>query len=321
MKLQTRDIQTDGLTQRILEAGSGPLVLLVHGFPELGVSWRAQVQALAAAGYHAVAPDMRGYGGTDKPEGRDAYSILNLVGDMVDLVRALGQTSCVVVGHDWGAPVAWHCALMRPDVFTAVFALSVPFQPRRPKGPPTEAMAAITKRAGLGELYINQFQAPEAHLAFEADVATGLRRGFYAYDGATPPERQSTGFIPEGETFISTVPEDATLPPWMTPEHFAEYVDAFSAGGFKRPLDWYRNLDRNWALTAWLQDARIVVPAAFVVGERDPVRHYAGQHEAGLKDWAPDLRLQVVVPGAGHWIQQERPDEVNRLLLEFLKGL
>lgn len=321
MKLQTRHIQTDGLSQQILEAGSGPLVLLIHGFPELGVSWRAQVQALAEAGYHAVAPDMRGYGGTDKPEDRDAYSILNLVGDMVDLVRALGETSCVVVGHDWGAPVAWHCALMRPDVFTAVFGLSVPFQPRRPKGPPTAAMAAITKRAGLGELYINQFQAPDAHLAFEADVATGLRRGFYAYDGATPPGRQSTGFIPEGETFISTVPADATLPPWMTPEHFAEYVDAFSAGGFKGPLDWYRNLDRNWALTAWLQDARIAVPAAFVVGERDPVRHYAGQHEAGLKDWAPDLRLQVVVPGAGHWIQQERPDEVNRLLLEFLKGL
>jgi pimeloyl-ACP methyl ester carboxylesterase len=210
---------------------------------------------------------------------------------------------------------------MRPDVFTAVFGLSVPFQPRRPRGPPTAAMAALAKRAGLGELYINQFQAPDAHLAFEADVADGLRRGFYAYDGATPPERQSTGFIPEDESFISTVPEDAILPPWMSDAHFAEYVEAFAAGGFKGPLDWYRNLDRNWALTAWLQDARIAVPAAFVVGERDPVRHYAGQHEAGLKDWAPDLRLQVVVPGAGHWIQQERPDEVNRLLLEFLGGL
>jgi len=319
--MQTRHIKTDGLTQQILEAGSGPLVLLIHGFPELGISWRAQVQALAKAGYHAVAPDMRGYGGTDKPDPRAAYSILHLIGDMVDLVRALGETECVVVGHDWGAPVAWHCALTRPDMFRAVFGLSVPFQPRRPKGPPTAAMAAISKRLGLGELYISQFQADDAHAVFEADVATGLRKGFYAYDGSTTTDRQSTGFIPEGETFISTVPDDAPLPPWMTPEHFAEYVEAFSAGGFRGPLDWYRNLDRNWSLTAHLQDARIHVPAAFVVGERDPVRHYAGQHEAGLKDWLTYLRVQVIVPGAGHWIQQERPAEVNQLLLEFLGQL
>ncbi|WP_372707823.1 alpha/beta fold hydrolase [Brevundimonas sp.] len=317
--MQTRLIQTDGLRQHILEAGSGPLVLLIHGFPELGISWRAQVQALADAGFHAVAPDMRGYGGTDKPEDVSAYSILHLVGDMVDLVRALGETSCIVVGHDWGAPIAWHCALMRPDMFRAVFGLSVPFQPRRPKGPPTAAMAAISKRLGRGDLYISRFQAEDAHQAFDADPATALRKAFYAYDGATPDGWQSTGFVPEGETFISIVPEDATLPPWMSEAHFREYVDTFATGGFKGPLDWYRNLDRNWALTAHLQDALICVPAAFVVGERDPVRHYAGQHEAGLKDWVPDLRMQVVVPGAGHWIQQERADEVNRLLMVFIR--
>ena len=314
----TRHIQTDRLKQSILEAGSGPLVLLIHGFPELGISWRAQVDALAAAGFHAVAPDMRGYGGTDKPAETSAHGILDLVGDMTDLVRALGETSCVVVGHDWGAPVAWHCALLRPDLFRAVFGLSVPFQPRRPKGPPTAAMAAISKRAGLGDLYISRFQAPDAHLEFDADPAAALRKAFFAYDGATPDGRQSTGFFPEGETFLSTIPDDATLPPWMSEAHFAEYVAAFAAGGFKGPIDWYRNLDANWAATAFLQDARIRVPAAFVVGERDPVRHYAGAAEAGLKDWAPDLRLQQVIPGAGHWIQQERPDEVNRLLLDFL---
>jgi pimeloyl-ACP methyl ester carboxylesterase len=317
--MQPRQIQTDGLRQQILEAGSGPLVLLIHGFPELGTSWRAQVEALAAAGFHAVAPDMRGYGGTDKPEAREAYSILHLVGDMVDLVRALGETSCVVVGHDWGAPVAWHCALTRPDLFRAVFGLSVPFQPRRPRGPPTAAMAAISRRLGMGDLYISRFQADDAHAAFDADPAGALRRMFHAYDGATPDGRQSTGFIPEGQSFLSTVSDDAPLPPWMNEHHFAEYVEAFSAGGFRGPLDWYRNLDRNWSLTAHLQDARIQVPAAFVVGDRDPVRHYAGAHEAGLKDWVPDLRMQVVVPGAGHWIQQERADEVNRRLLDFLR--
>lgn len=317
--MQTRHIQTDGLRQQILEAGSGPLVLLIHGFPELGISWRAQVEALAAAGFHAVSPDMRGYGGTDRPEDRDAYSILHLMGDMVDLVRALGQTSCVVVGHDWGAPVAWHCALTRPDLFRAVFGLSVPFQPRRPKGPPTAAMAVISKRLGRGDLYINRFQADDAHTVFDADPAMALRKAFYSYDGATPDDHQSNGFIAADETFISTVPDDAPLPPWMSEARFAEYVAAFSTSGFRGALDWYRNLDRNWALTAHLQDARIAVPAGFMVGERDPVRHYAGQHEAGLRAWAPDLRMQVVVPGAGHWIQQERAETVNRQLLEFLR--
>ena len=156
--MQSRLIKTDGLNQQVLEAGEGPLVLLIHGFPELGISWRAQVQALAEAGFHAVAPDMRGYGGTDKPADQEDHTILHLVGDMVDLVRALGEEQAVVVGHDWGSAVAWHCALMRPDVFRAVAGLSVPFQPRRPKGPPTAAMAAISKRAGLGDLYIIRFQ-------------------------------------------------------------------------------------------------------------------------------------------------------------------
>ncbi|HEY1224668.1 MAG TPA: alpha/beta hydrolase [Brevundimonas sp.] len=319
--MRSRLLKTDGLTQQVLEAGSGPLVLLIHGFPELGVSWRAQVEALAAAGYHAVAPDMRGYGGTDKPEGKDAYAILNLVGDMVDLVRAMGETSCIVVGHDWGAPVAWHCALMRPDMFRAVAGLSVPFQPRRPGGPPTPAMAAITKRAGLGDLYISRFQAPDAHEQADSDPATALRKMFYAYDGATPDGRQSTGFMPDGVSMLDSIADDATLPPWLSEDHFAEYVTAFTAGGFRGPIDWYRNLDRNWILTAFLQDAKIAQPSLFIVGERDPVRHYAGAHEASLKDWLTDLRGQHVLPGAGHWLQQERAVEVNRLLLDFLAGL
>jgi pimeloyl-ACP methyl ester carboxylesterase len=264
---------------------------------------------------------MRGYGGTDKPGRTEDHTILHLVGDMVDLVRALGRTECTVVGHDWGAPVAWHCALMRPDLFTAVAGLSVPFQPRRPGGPPTPAMAALARRAGKGELYMNQFQAVDAHLIFEGDVAKGLRKGFYSYDGATPDDRQSTGFIAPGHDFVSDVPDDATLPPWMSPAHFAEYVSAFGAGGFKGPIDWYRCLDLNWSLTAFLQGQRIRQPSMFMVGQRDPVRHYAGQHEAGLKNWLTDLRSQIVLPGAGHWLQQERPDEVNAALIGFLKSL
>ncbi len=316
--MRQRHLRTDRLNHRILEAGEGPLILLVHGFPELSISWRAQVEALADAGFHVVAPDMRGYGGTDKPAEREAFSILDLVGDLVALVGALKAERCVVVGHDWGAAVAWHCALMRPDLFTAVAGLSVPFQPRRAKGPPTAAMAALAQRTGR-DLYIRRFQPDDAHLAFDADPAAALRKMFHAYDGAS--ERQSTGFLAEGESLISSVPDDVPLPPWMSEAHLAEYVAGFADGGFRAPLDWYRCLDLNWSLTAWLQDARIRVPAAFMVGERDPVRHYAGAHEAAMKDWIPDLREQRVLPGAGHWIQQERPDEVNAFLLDFLRGL
>ncbi len=316
--MQSRLIRTNGLTQQVLEAGEGPVVLLVHGFPELGISWRAQVEALAAAGYRAVAPDMRSYGGTDKPKGPANHTILHLVGDMVDLVRALETETCVVVGHDWGAPVAWHCALLRPDVFTAVAGLSVPFQPRRPKGPPTAAMAAISQRAGLGDLYISRFQAPDAHAALDADPATTLRKLFWAYDGATPAGKRSTGFMPEGVELLDTIDDAATLPPWLEPAHFEVYVGAFTAGGFAGPLDWYRALDLNWAQTRFLQDQKIRQPALFVVGENDPVRLYAGAHEAGLKDWVPGLTRSVVLPGAGHWLQQERPEAVNALLLEFL---
>nr|WP_314432867.1 alpha/beta hydrolase [uncultured Brevundimonas sp.] len=323
--MRTRLIKTDGLIQQVLEAGyeadDAPLVLLIHGFPELGVSWRAQVQALSQAGCHVAAPDMRGYGGTEKPERAADYSILHLVGDMVDLVRALGKDACVVVGHDWGAPVAWHCALLRPDLFTAVAGLSVPFQPRRSHGPPTPAMAAISKRAGLGDLYISRFQAPDAHVALEADPATTLRKLFWAYDGATPADKRSTGFMPEGVDLLETVDDGATLPPWMSQDHFEEYVAAFEAGGFDGPLNWYRAMDLNWSLTAFVQGRKISVPALFVVGADDPVRHYAGNAEAGLKDWVPNLTRTVVVPGAGHWIQQERADEVNGLLLEFVSGL
>jgi len=319
--MQTRLIKTEGLSQQVLEAGEGPLVLLIHGFPELGVSWRAQVEALGAAGYRAVAPDMRGYGGTERPQGVAAYSILNLVGDMVDLVRALGARTCTVVGHDWGAPVAWHCALLRPDIFTAVAGLSVPFQPRRPGGPPTPAMAALARKAGQGDLYINRFQAPDAHRDLEADPATTLRKLFFAYDGATPAERRSTGFMPEGVSLLDSIDDAATLPPWMSQDHFQEYVDAFAAAGFDGPLNWYRALDLNWSLTAFVQDQRIAVPALFVVGENDPVRHYAGRQEATMKDWVPKLARMEVLPGAGHWIQQERADAVNALLLDFLAGL
>ena len=319
--MKTHSLKTATLTQQVIEAGSGPLVLLIHGFPELSISWRAQIQAMAQAGYRVVAPDMRGYGGTLGPQRTEDHTLLHLVGDMVALVQALGETQAVVVGHDWGAPVAWHCALLRPDMFRAVAGLSVPFQPRSDRGPPIAAMKAITARAGLGDLYIVRFQDMTDQIEFDGDPETALRKMFWAYDGATLADARSTGFIPPGRSLLQTVSDEASRPPWMSEALLAEYVAAFAARGFKQPMDWYRCLDRNWALTGFVQGQKITVPALFMVGEKDPVRHYAGRHEATLGDWVTDLRGSHVIPGAGHWLQQERPDQVSRLLLEFLAAL
>lgn len=323
--IRRETVQTDGLSQSVLTAGDGPLVLLVHGFPELAISWTAQIEALAAAGYRVVAPDMRGYGASALTEGAptrtEDFSIFHLVGDLVDLVRALGEREAVIVGHDWGASVAWSAALMRPDLFRAVAGLSVPFQPRTVAGPPTRLMREASAKLGLGELYIVSFQNVVAYGPFDLDPETALRKCFWSFDGATPRDRQSTGFLPTGKPMLETISDEASLPPWMSPEHFADYVAAFTASGFKRPLDWYRNIDRNWELTAHLQGKTVEQPSLFIVGENDPVRHYAGRHEKGLPDWLRDLRGQMVIPGAGHWIQQERPDAVNAALLGFLAGL
>jgi len=316
--MQSRLIETDTIRQHVWEAGKGPLVVLCHGFPELGYSWRHQVEALAEAGYRAVAPDMRGYGRTDKPLAVEAYTVLHLVGDMVALVAALGEKDAIVVGHDWGAPVAWHCGLLRPDIFKAVFALSVPFQPRNPKGRPIDLMRAITAKLGLGELYIVDFQRPDAEDEFDRDVETALRTGFFGYDGATPADQRSTGFLKDGESFLQSVKGPVTNPPWMRHEDLQVYVEAFDQGGFAGPINWYRNLDRTWELTAWMQGRKVDVPSFFMVGENDPVRNYTGLAEASLKTAVRDLRGKTVVKGAGHWLQQERPDEVNAALLGFI---
>lgn len=318
--MQSRLIKTNTTTQHIWEAGAGPLVVFCHGFPELGWSWRHQVEAVAAAGYHAVAPDMRGYGGTDAPEGVEAYGVLNLVGDMVALVQALGETQAVVVGHDWGAPVAWACALLRPDMFKAVACLSVPFNPRRANRPPIPTFRAMAKAMGK-DFYMLRFQEPDAEAEFEADVEKGLTTAFWSYDGATPDDRRGSGFLEPGVSFLGAMGEGASRPPWMSAEDLKVYVDAFTAKGFTGPINWYRNMDRNWELGAFHQDKKVSVPALFMVGEKDPVRGYSGSGEAELEQWVPDLRGKLIVPGAGHWLQQERPDEVNDALVGFLKGL
>ena len=299
----------------VVEEGEGPLVLLCHGFPESWYSWRHQIPALAAAGYHVVAPDMRGYGQTDRPEPIEQYTQLHHVGDMVGLLDALGERTAVIVGHDWGSPVAWNAALMRPDRFRAVASLSVPF-PQRAPIQPTRALAHM---AGGGFMYMLYFQAPGvAEAELERDPRDTIRRVLYSGSGDLPPDRGWRAVAPRRSTFLEGLDDPAVLPGWLTDADVDFYAGEFHRTGFRGGLNWYRNLDRTWELLAPWAGATIRVPALFVAGDRDLVLTMAKTALDRMPETVPTLRKSVILPGCGHWTQQERPAEVNALLLEFL---
>ncbi len=302
----------------VAEQGSGPLVVLLHGFPESWYSWRHQFAPLAAAGYRVVAPDQRGYGGTDRPEAIDAYTQLHLVGDVIGLLDALGEQSAVLVGHDWGAPVAWNTALLRPDRIRGVAGLSVPYVPRGT----VEPVEAYRKRIG-DRFYMLYFQEPgRAEAALERDVKTSLRRLLTGASGDAPPGVGWPAVIPEGSDIVEAIPEPETLPAWLTEFDLEVFAQAFEAG-FGGGLNWYRNLTRSWELMAAWKGAPLLVPALYMVGDRDGVYHFmeVERRLPLLSSWMPGLTRTVVLPGCGHWTQQERPAEVNSALLEFLAGL
>lgn len=312
-----RDVAANGITLRVTGQGEGPLVLLCHGWPELAHSWRHQIPALAAAGYRVVAPDMRGYGGSSAPQEVDAYAITDLVGDMVALVAALGETRAAIVGHDWGAMVAWSAALMRPDLFHAVAAMSVPFRARHPDAPPLKLLRAAG-REDFYWFYFNRKGEPEAE--FERDLRSAMRRVLVCGSGDAPAGRTLGLTVPPGRGFLDGCEDPAELPAWLSEADVEVYVEAFRKSGMRGAFNWYRNLDRNWALTAPFQGAKVRPPALFVAGTRDGViasamgRAHLEQMDASL----PNLRAKVMIDGGGHWIQQERPDEVNAALLRFL---
>ena len=313
----SRDIAVNGITLHVTEQGQGPLVLFCHGWPELAYSWRHQLKALANGGYHAVAPDMRGYGRSDAPAEIGAYTILHMVGDMVALVAALGETQAVIVGHDWGAPIAWASAMLRPDLFRAVAALSVPHRGRGPGAP-----LASLRAAGITRFYQQYFQEPGvAEAEFERDVGETVQRilgagGFGGRGG------DQVMMVPESG-FLSLVPHPDKLPGWLTEQDLAVWTENFTRSGFRGGLNYYRNIDRNWELMAPWQGAKIMQPALFIGGTHDVVLHpkFAGPALKTMPEHVPNLRDTVLLEGAGHWVQQERPGEVNAALIGFLRGL
>ena len=310
-----RRVATNGIELNIAEQGEGPLVLMCHGFPESWYSWRHQFQALADAGYHAVAPDMRGYGASDKPEALAAYNQVEVVHDIIGLIPALGHKSAIVLGHDWGGPTAWSCALNHPDRVTAVGVLSVPFSPRA-DNPPLETLKAIFKDQFFYQLY---FQDPGiAEAEFEADVRTSLRKFYHM--GSAQMEVSVLAPKPADADMLSDLPDPEQMGAWLTDADLDFYVNEFASSGFRGPLNYYRNMNLTWELTA---DAptRIEQPALFVAGEQDGVIIMAAEALKAMPQFLGDLRVSELIPGVGHWTQQEAPEAVNRYLVDLLANL
>lgn len=293
---------------------------MCHGFPESWYSWRHQLTALADAGFHAVAPDQRGYGHSDKPEAIDEYTILHLVGDIVGLVRALDEGPAVVAGHDWGAPVAWNCAMLRPDVFQAVIALSVPLSPRG-SNPPMKTMKAAFGDRFFYQLY---FQTPGvAEHELQHDVAQTMRKMLFGASGSINRSNMMnrTGIPHESAYMLERMPDPGDdLPDWLTTEDIEYFTKEFQHAGFRGGLNWYRNMDRNWELSGAFQGMKVNQPALFVTGERDVVP-YDANSKAIMQTVVPNLRNAIVLDGIGHWTQQEAADDVSDAMIEFLNGL
>jgi pimeloyl-ACP methyl ester carboxylesterase len=292
-----QQIQLGEIELHVAECGEGEPVLLLHGFPELWYSWRHQMQAIAASGRRAIAPDLRGFGGSSSPEAIEAYDIEQLTGDLVGLLDALEIDAATVVGHDWGSDLAWKFALTKPQRVSAVVGISVPYVPRAPAAPTT------LMREHIGEdFYIVWIQEPgAAEAALSADVRRTLAtREVWNAEWAARHDEPPT-------------------PPWMSDDDLRLYVDEFTRTGFTGGLNWYRNLDRNWEQLAAYDGRTIDQPALFITGSRDPVRAFM-PHEA-MTGSVTDLRDVVIIDGAGHWVQQECPEEVDEALIGFFDKL
>ena len=311
-----RLIETNGIRLHVAEQGEGPLIILCHGFPECWYSWRHQLPALAEAGFRAVAFDMRGYGRSDCPQEVEKYTVLHNVGDVVGLIDALDAKQAVIAGHDVGAAVAWQAALLRPDRFRGVIALGPPFQPRAFGGsaPPTTRMPQ-NETAVFYQLF---FQTPEAEAALGRDLHGTFRSQFYALSGDMPPSARvfAAGMVPR-KGFSLTGP--ASLPAWITESDIDVYVAEFTRSGFRGALNWWRNIDRGWELMAAFDGAAVNVPALYIVGDRDMLVGVFQQAIAKQSTLVPKLRPAMMLPGCGHWTQQERASEVNAAMIDFLR--
>lgn len=315
-----RMIATNGIRLHVAEQGKGPLVILMHGFPECWYSWRHQLRALADAGFHAVAFDLRGYGRSDSPQEIEKYTVLHYVGDLMGLLDAYGANQAVIAGHDVGAAIAWQAALLRPDRFKGVIALGPPFRPRAfgsGSAPPTTLMPH-NENAVFYQLY---FQTPESEAALGRDIRRMFRSQFYSLSGDRPSSVAggfAAGMMPRKGAPLT---DPASLPPWITESDIDVYVAELTRSGFRGATNWWRNIDRSWELMAPFDGAVVSVPALYIVGARDMLVAIFQQAITKQSAFVPKLQPAMMLSGCGHWTQQERAPEVSAAMVDFLRKI
>lgn len=316
-------IETNGVRLNVAAQGAGPLVLLLHGFPETSYAWRHQLAGLSSAGFRAVAPDLRGFGLSDCPLESGRYTTLDIIGDLVGILDALGETTAVVVGNDWGATIAWQAAQLRPDRFRAVVALGVPMMDRAPITP--SRLFPQTEQAWFYTHYFSQPGQAESELEF--DVAAALRKLYFWASGDAGPRDQTTpnpfGLVARQAGLLGALPEPASPLTWIEKADFDVFVRAYEVSGFRGGLNYYRNLDRNWELQAAFIGLPVRTPALYLVGEYDTGLAIPGMRDiiGGMHKLVPNLRNSRIIQQAGHWLQQEAPRLVNAAVIEFLHSL
>jgi pimeloyl-ACP methyl ester carboxylesterase len=314
-----RTIETNGIALRAAVEGDGPLVIMVHGFPELWYSWRHQIRPIAQAGYRVVALDVRGYGGSDKPHAVEAYDMASLMADVTGVIDAFGEQTAILVGHDWGAPICWNTAALHADRVAAVAGLSVPYR-RRGKTSTIELWRQVYQDRFFYQLYFQAEGVAESEL--EADVRTSLRKIYYSISGDAP-SLDSWLQRPAGGSLLERLPDPEALPAWLTPEDLDYVVSNFEAGGFRGPLNRYRNQERDFANLPEMGVRPVAQPSCFIAGSKDLVRQFVPGYDlyADVGMSCTDLRFSRIIEGAGHWVQQEAPREVTTAMLEFLASL
>jgi pimeloyl-ACP methyl ester carboxylesterase len=317
-----RFIETNGINLRAAVAGEGPLVVMVHGFPESWYSWRHQIGPLAAAGFTACAIDVRGYGGSDKPQAVDAYSMANMTADIAGVVDALSPGKpAVLIGHDWGAPIVWHTAVLHPSKVRAVAGLSVPYYALPPL--PLNQLFKMRFTDQGQFFYMAYFQQEGvAEAEFEADVRGALRRLYFASSGNSEGRWGRLG-KPHDEPMLAGLPDPDAFPAWLSDADIDYFVAEFERSGFRGPINRYRNFERDWALMEATPDRTIRQPSLFLAGDRDMVPKMFGDTDvaARMREIMTDLRGVHFIPGIGHWTQQEAPEITTGYLIDWLATL
>ncbi|KAK4256607.1 hypothetical protein QN277_006310 [Acacia crassicarpa] len=312
--IEHRTVSVNGINMHIAEKGQGPLILFIHGFPDLWFSWRHQITALSSSGYRCVAPDLRGFGDTDAPPTPTAYTSLHIVGDLIGLLDAIApsEDKVFVVGHDWGAIIAWYLSLYRPERVRALINLSAPFTPRNPKRKPLDTLRAVYG----ADYYICRFQEPgDIESEFDQIGTERVVKEFLTYRNPGPL------YLPKGKEFGHPLDAPIVLPSWLSEEECNYYATKYGKTGFTGGLNYYRNLDLNWELTSPWTGAQIKVPVKFIVGDQDLTYNAPGMkdyiHKGGMKRDLPLLEEVVVMQGAAHFLHQERPLDINKHILDF----